>query len=750
MAQIEEEALDWGDNPYIGPRTFTTQEAHKFFGRDREAKNLIALIISERLVLFYAQSGAGKSSLLQAKLVPGLAEEGFEVLPVGRVSGQSGLDIQTDNIFIYNLISSLHQKEEGLADFAGISLSHFLDNLIQEEGTFYFDDAYEYNDDVDLKPRVLLIDQFEEILTTNTALWAQRDDFFRQLREALELDDQLWVVLAMREDFIAGLDPYSHQLPNGLRNHFYMQQLDQAAALEAIKRPAAGAGRPFAPGAAEILVNNLRQMRLAELEGESHLAEFVEPVQLQAVCYQMWEKLKTHPGPDISEQDVNEYADVDTALINFYEETVASTVAGIGISEIELRKWFESELVTDAGTRNMVYRGDELTGILPTSVADYVKEKFIVHEVVRPGGIWYELVHDRLIAAIQVSNRNFLDRIGRQQLEDAQAQVSKEKGRRKQTQVYLAIAVAGLFLLTAVIVFALRSEQRARRAEDNALKAETNARVILATSNAQSIALLNALSSLAELRELEVTPEPVATLMPPDSDNDGLTDRQESEFGTDPNSRDSDGDGLSDGDEVLIHGSDPLNPDTDGDSVIDGEETELGFNPGQVPTPTSASLPTQTPNPTAAALPVGQSVSISDVQLTVTAVAANVYCGIPIPYKSQWDEDADENLADGAAAILAMIFNSRGNMISTNEVYEYLPPKQSSDFINFNEIIKAAKANNVSATYKVFEDKRDALNNLRANIDALNPIIALVKYEPWREITGNDFSFGAFCFNCWL
>src|SRR5690606_19791057 len=35
---------------------------------------------------------------------------------------------------------------------------------------------------------------------------------------------------------------------------------------------------------------------------------------------------------------------------------------------------------------------------------------------------------------------------------------------------------------------------------------------------------------------------------------------------------DSDGDGLSDGSEVLTHGTDPLNPDTDGDGLSDGAE----------------------------------------------------------------------------------------------------------------------------------------------------------------------------------
>lgn len=87
-----------------------------------------------------------------------------------------------------------------------------------------------------------------------------------------------------------------------------------------------------------------------------------------------------------------------------------------------------------------------------------------------------------------------------------------------------------------------------------------------------------------------------------DTDGDGLTDRQEQGIGTDPNNPDSDGDelsdgeevlrrgtnplkpdtdndGLSDGEEVLRRNTDPLNPDTDGDRLVDGEEIRLGTDP---------------------------------------------------------------------------------------------------------------------------------------------------------------------------
>lgn len=59
----------------------------------------------------------------------------------------------------------------------------------------------------------------------------------------------------------------------------------------------------------------------------------------------------------------------------------------------------------------------------------------------------------------------------------------------------------------------------------------------------------------------------------PDSDNDGLTDGEEVlKYKTNPLVADTDGDGLIDGDEVKKYKTNPLNKDTDGDGLTDGEE----------------------------------------------------------------------------------------------------------------------------------------------------------------------------------
>lgn len=57
-----------------------------------------------------------------------------------------------------------------------------------------------------------------------------------------------------------------------------------------------------------------------------------------------------------------------------------------------------------------------------------------------------------------------------------------------------------------------------------------------------------------------------------DSDEDGLTDKEEMYYGTNPILKDSEGDGLTDFEEVKIYGIDPLKDDTDDDGVDDYSE----------------------------------------------------------------------------------------------------------------------------------------------------------------------------------
>jgi hypothetical protein len=62
---------------FVGPRPIEFGEP--FYGRDREISELTCQLISERVVLLHSPSGAGKTSLIQAGLIPELQDEELKI-----------------------------------------------------------------------------------------------------------------------------------------------------------------------------------------------------------------------------------------------------------------------------------------------------------------------------------------------------------------------------------------------------------------------------------------------------------------------------------------------------------------------------------------------------------------------------------------------------------------------------------------------------------------------------------------------
>ncbi len=61
---------------------------------------------------------------------------------------------------------------------------------------------------------VLIFDQFEEVLTVDPTDQEAKGQLFAQVGEALR-DRRRWALFAMREDHVAGLDPYLRRSPRG-------------------------------------------------------------------------------------------------------------------------------------------------------------------------------------------------------------------------------------------------------------------------------------------------------------------------------------------------------------------------------------------------------------------------------------------------------------------------------------------------------------------------------------------------------
>ncbi len=389
-------------NPYVGPRPFERQDSARFFGRDQEARELLSLVVANRAVVLYAQSGAGKTSLLNAQVVPLLEAEGFEVWPVARVQGPTvnGIDLaEIGNIYAFYALFSWAGHEGETAVWSHQTIPAYLQTYPHAQDESGYD-----------QPRVLIFDQLEELFTAYPARWQEREGFLNQIARALDNDPLLRVVFSLREDYVAQLDPYAHLLPRNLGVRFRLERMRPEAALAAIRSPLRETERNFAPGVAEQLVEDLRAVR-AETPGggvKTVTGEFVEPVQLQVVCQNLWEDLPPEVTT-ITAEHLRQFGDVDQALSNFYTRAVNRALPLAGMDEEALRQWFETSLITPAGTRGTVYRGVQETAGVDNTAVQILEDMHIIRGEIRAGSRWVELTHDRLIEPIQQANRQWHD-----------------------------------------------------------------------------------------------------------------------------------------------------------------------------------------------------------------------------------------------------------------------------------------------------------------------------------------------------
>src|SRR5579871_4873511 len=305
-------------NPYVGPRPFET--GRTLYGRDRETLELLDLLIAERIVLLCSPSGSGKTSLIQAALRPGLEKEEFRVSSIIRVNAEPPPSLEakvtaeggTFNRYLFSVLLSL---ENDLPP----DLRTPIDRLARTDLTSYLQLRAAPTGET-----VLIFDQFEEILTIDTMNQAARSDFFAQVGEALR-DRRYWALFSMREDFLAGLDPYLRPIPTRFKTRYRLDLLTEQAAREAIERPAKVAGRPFNGQAAQILVDNLRMARVQQPDGTilDMPGPYVEPVQLQVVCFRLWDRLPPE-AIEITRDDVEANANVDMALEDYFSESMAT------------------------------------------------------------------------------------------------------------------------------------------------------------------------------------------------------------------------------------------------------------------------------------------------------------------------------------------------------------------------------------------------------------------------------------------
>ena len=241
-----------GSSPYPGERPFDSSDQDFFFGRDAECAEVKALWLANPVVVLHGSAGCGKTSLLQAGLTPALCGEG-DMLPIGHVSlGSPFPEAALSNHNPYTLsVLSAWSPAESRTRLSRLSLTGFLESHALSS-------AWSAS-----KPLMFaVIDQLEEVFL-DTRGSQHRDDFFKELSEALKRVPRLRILLSIRTEWLAELAKYRELLDIPDRAYVLLPILQRAAAIEAVALPMEKAGYKFAPGTAEGLVDNLCTTALA-------------------------------------------------------------------------------------------------------------------------------------------------------------------------------------------------------------------------------------------------------------------------------------------------------------------------------------------------------------------------------------------------------------------------------------------------------------------------------------------------------
>jgi len=395
-------------NPYVGPRAFKRGE--KLYGREQETSELLDLWIAERIVMLYAPSGAGKSSLLNACIFPGLETNGFEPRSTIRLNHEPPSAAELDDTFNRYVYSALLSMEEALPahqrftpnDLATLTLQQYL--LRYRERAKALSPGYD-----DSRAVALLIDQGEEIITVDPANREAKQGFFNQLGQVLR-DPNIWCLFALREDYVARLDSYIKPVPTGFSTRYRLRLLQATMALACVQKPAAEQNVEFVNEAAQKLIDDLRQIQVQQLDGtiQEQLGLYVEPVQMQVVCRRLWRELDSAQN-QITLEELKNFGDVDQALADYYNIRVAAVGVQTGVRERAVREWFDRKLITAQAIRGQVLMAPNASDGLENVAIWALEKDYLIRAEKRGGSTWFELSHDRLIRPVRASNETWFD-----------------------------------------------------------------------------------------------------------------------------------------------------------------------------------------------------------------------------------------------------------------------------------------------------------------------------------------------------
>ncbi|GAA1016824.1 hypothetical protein Aple_042860 [Acrocarpospora pleiomorpha] len=381
------------DQPYVGLRAFRRADGHKFFGRERESYEVATQWQANRLTILHGPSGVGKTSLINAGVLPLLDPDATDALPVGRVSHGSAFPVAGNvsypaaalppqhNPHVFALLSSW-APQESPTRLARLTLESFLRSRPSRQDQF--------GDPVLV---LLAIDQAEELFDDFAHRQSYREWFLDQLKKAISADENIRLLMCIRDDHLASIMPYRSQLAGHSHWRVRLDPLGREQSRQAIEGPLAGTGRGFTDHAVRKLLNDLCVDR-GGLLGEREQAE---PVQLQVACSMLWRSLP--PGvTKITPFQIGEVVAADEQVTEFFEKTVREVAAEhLGGDMPRLTAWLARTFVTELVTRQRVTIRETMTAGMDNALIQALVDRHILDS---DRGGWCELSHDRLIPPV--------------------------------------------------------------------------------------------------------------------------------------------------------------------------------------------------------------------------------------------------------------------------------------------------------------------------------------------------------------
>jgi DNA-binding winged helix-turn-helix (wHTH) protein len=344
------------NRPYKFLDYYTEQDAPLFFGREPEVETICSQILAHRSFIIHGRSGAGKSSIVCAGLLPRL-----------KAMGHLAFAIRSFTDPIQQMVNAL------LPMIGGDSSS--LEELLSRAS---FDSSQ--------RNIIFFLDQFEEFFLLLGE--ESRKKFVEALGRLLARENvPLRLVFTLREDVLAEMSQFKTALPEIFHHEYRLKRLSREQAAAAMTEPARVAGCHYEAELVQRLLDDL-----SEQDG-------VDPPQLQIVCDQLYDAR----GHD-NKLTVAAYERLGTAskIIAGY---LARVLRRFNTADLRVAKEILKTLISPEGQR-LILRGAELNTRLKkfSGNTNAILEELVAARVVRcrnqDGEGWMELAHDYLLPEV--------------------------------------------------------------------------------------------------------------------------------------------------------------------------------------------------------------------------------------------------------------------------------------------------------------------------------------------------------------